>query len=133
MESEGKFPSLIRAVGSYVRIGLLVAATALALTGCETSGETRSKVSVDSLPEFAEHHRCLGRQTFTYSKAEGSPLELGIIASSACGSTRYALYNAIAKIEGRAYAQGYITASEREDPKMIAGAIIKVRQGQSPF
>lgn len=108
-------------------------ATALALTGCETSGDTRPEVSVSSLPEYAEHKECLGRQTFIYSKAEGSPLELGIIASSACGSTRYSLYNAIAEIESAAFAQGYISMSEREDPKLIAGAIIKVRQGQSPF
>ncbi len=76
---------------------------------------------------------CLGRQTYIYSKGEGSPLELGIIASSACNSTRAALYKAIAAAKGAAYARGYTGASEREDPKLIAGAIIKVRQGQTPF
>jgi hypothetical protein len=115
-----------------MKSGVLLS-VALLLTGCETSGEARPKVSVKSLPEYAEHQRCLGRQTFIYSKAEGSPLELGIIASSGCGGTRYTLYNAITKIESRAFAQGYISTSEQEDPKLIAGAIIRVRQGQSPF
>ena len=106
---------------------------AIALAGCETSGEARPKVSVNSLPEYAEHQKCLGRQSAIYSKAEGSPLELGIIASSACNSTRSALYEAISKIESRAFAQGYLNESQKEEPKMIAGVIAKVKAGQDPF
>ena len=67
------------------------------------------------------------------SKAEGSPLELGIIASAACNKTRYELYEAVTKVESRAFAQGYIGEVEKGDPKMIAGVIVRVRQGLSPF
>jgi hypothetical protein len=105
----------------------------VALAGCETSGDTHSSLDVKTLPEYQKHQECLGRQTAIYSTAAGSPLELGIITSSACNSTRYALRDAIAKVKGRAYAQGYTGASEKEEPKMIAGVIAKVKAGQKPF
>lgn len=105
----------------------------LGLFGCETSGGPRSDFNVKSLPEYAKHQECLGRQAAIYSTAAGSPLELGVIASSACNFTRYALHDAIAKVNGRAYAQGYTGASETEDPKMIGGIIAKVKAGQKPF
>ncbi|MER9312974.1 hypothetical protein NKI51_27370 [Mesorhizobium australicum] len=110
-----------------------ILAIVLSLSGCETSGGAGANFDINSSPEYKEHQMCLGRQTYVYSKAEGSPLELGIIASSACNSTRAALYSAIAAAKGPAFARGYTDSSEREDPKMIAGAIIKVRQGQQPF
>lgn len=106
---------------------------AVALSGCQTSSEPQSPFDPKSLPEYAEHYRCIGRQTFIYSKAEGSPLELGTIASAGCNATRANLYKAVAKAKGGPFARGYIGASETEDPKTIAGAIIKVRQGRDPF
>ncbi|GEM_PF-1671040 len=105
----------------------------IALAGCETTDTDRPKVNINSLPEYAAHQKCLGGQSFIVSKAEGSPLELGMIASAACNKTRYALYDAITKVESRSFAQGYIGESEKNDPKMIAGVIVRVRQGLPPF
>lgn len=123
----------LRQLAPYIRLFILSAASALATLNCEAGGGSPSKVDVTSLPEFADHQRCLGRQAFILSKAEGSPLELGIIAAAACGSTRHDLYIAITKIESRAFAQGYIRAAEREDPKLIARTIVQARLGQLPF
>lgn len=112
-----------------VALGLIT----VVLAGCETSGESRQTVDVNTLPEYEKHQGCLGRQTAIYARAAGSPLELGIIASAACNSTRYALYEAIVKVQSPAYARGYIGAAEKEEPKMIAGVIAKVKAGQDPF
>ncbi len=116
-----------------MRIRFTVVAAVLALAGCETSGRTTAEFHVNSLPEYKEHQMCLGRQAYTYSKAQGSPLELGVIASSACNPTRAALYSAIAAVKGVYFARGYTDTSEREDPRLIAGAIVKARQGLPPF
>ena len=97
----------------------------VALAGCETS--PAQKVDIKSLPEYQEHMGCLAGQAARYSKVQGSALELGIIGSSACNSTRANLFSALEKLESRAYAQGYIGASEREEPKILAAAIIKRR------
>lgn len=112
---------------------ILALGFAVVLAGCETSGESRAKVNVNSLPEYEKHQACLGRQTAIYSTAAGSPLELGIIASAACNGTRFALYEAIAEVESPAYAQGYIGTAEKEEPKMVAGVIAKAKAGQDPF
>jgi hypothetical protein len=112
---------------------IALALAGIALAGCETTDNARPKIAIGSLPEYAAHHKCLGGQAFIVSKAEGSPLELGMIASAACNKTRYALYDAITKIESRTFAQGYIGESEKNEPKMIAGVIVRVRQGLPPF
>ncbi|MBB4230052.1 hypothetical protein [Rhizobium mongolense] len=106
-------------------IGMALAAFALA--GCETTESSTANFDVKSLPERALHTACLKAKVQEYSRVEGSPLELGQIASSGCNSTRYALYDAIAKHTNKYFAKGYIGASETEDPKMVAAAIIKTR------
>ncbi|MBY5535919.1 hypothetical protein HFO42_19720 [Rhizobium leguminosarum] len=106
---------------------------AVASVGCETAKTARTYVDVETLPEYGAHQRCLGRQTAIYSKAAGSPLELGIIASAACNSTRYALETAIAKVNGPVYAHAFTGTLEKQEATMIAGVIAKVKAGQDPF
>ncbi|MBY3536000.1 hypothetical protein HFN68_24245 [Rhizobium laguerreae] len=112
-------------------IGLALVVVALA--GCETSGEAGKKKDIHSMPEYAAHETCLGKQAFIFKDAEGTPLEAGTIASAACNSTRVALYQAIRKVESPSFAKGYLEASEENDPKMIAGVIAKARMGKDPF
>lgn len=109
------------------------ALVAIALSGCETTESQKAKVDINSLPEYAAHHTCLGTQSFIFKDAEGTPLEAGTIASAACNGTRAALYLAVRKVEGPAFAKGYFQASEENDPKMIAGVIAKSRMGKDPF
>lgn len=106
-------------------IALAFAATAL--VSCETTGDPKSTVDIDKLPERAAHWECLRDKVNEYSRVQGSPLELGQIASSGCNRSRYALYDALVKAKGPYFAKGYIGASETEEPKMIAAAIIKKR------
>jgi hypothetical protein len=110
-----------------------IAVIAVALTGCETTETARKDVDVKTLPEYGAHQGCLGRQTAIYEKAAGSPLELGIIASGACNSTRSALESAIAKVNGPDYAHAYVKASEKNEVTLIAGVIAKVKAGRNPF
>lgn len=114
-------------------LGALPIFALLVLVGSGSDGRAGPKSTLVSLPEYEAHQECLGFQAFRFSEAEGSPLELGIIASAACARTRQALYRAILKIENRVFAQGYIRAAEREEPKLVAGVIARVRKGLPPF
>lgn len=105
----------------------MLATLALALAGCETTAPSGGATSMKSLSEFSTHMDCLALQASQYAKVEGSPLELGIIGASACNASRARLRTAITNREGAAFARGYMNAAEREEPKMIAAEIIRLR------
>ena len=110
------------------RILVLILA-AVAVSGCETtdvSAQAEAK-TMKRLPQFDTHMDCLALQARKYARADGSPLELGIIGSSNCNQTRIALHNAILKIESQSFADSYIHTARREEPKMIAAEIIRLR------
>lgn len=125
-------PESIAVIGETMKRVILVIAALATITGCETSngeiGSTQGKSSnIKDYPEYSAHIECLAAKAFEYYRAEGSPLELGVIGSSACNNTRYALNAAITKRQNRYIAQGYTQASEQEDPKLVANQIIRFR------
>lgn len=83
-----------------------------------------------SLPELSSHMDCLAAQARNYAHVEGSPLELGIIGSSACNRSRLKLQDAILMVESPAFTRSYIETARREEPNMIAAEIIRLRQGR---
>jgi hypothetical protein len=103
-------------------------ALAATLAGCETTNTPPIPLSMKSLPEFSGHMDCLAKQASSYAPVQGSPLELGIIGASACGRTRVALYDAVARQQGNTFARSYIATGREEEPKMIAAEIIRLRQ-----
>jgi hypothetical protein len=101
-------------------------AAAIVLSGCQHEPPKAPKPFAE-YPEWNEYRSCLMGKAAAYAKQEGSPLELGIIASSACAHKRTAFVRVASRGESAAYAQGMEDAARTEDPKLVAGLILDYR------
>ena len=100
-------------------------ASCIFLAGCTSSTYDRGKPNSE-YPEAWEWSECLDRRARQFAQAEGSPLELGIVAAAGCKHHRREL--AVAMSGGsRAFVEQFVRSGERTDAKLAAERIIKIR------
>ncbi|MFT4162834.1 hypothetical protein [Shinella sp.] len=107
---------------------IIVFAALCLLAGCQATPDTGTgRVTGDGvldLPENKAYVACLKRKTDEYALLDGSPLELGTIAVSACSSENFAFRQALIKSKGPGFANAFMRLKAQDDPKIVAEAIL---------
>jgi hypothetical protein len=110
-----------------LKTNIVIAATAIFLVGCETQN---SHKPLQSYPEWVAYRDCLYARAQAYAPQQGSPLELGTIAASACEGTRLLGLQAISKNESRYFVKGVADGSSQTGPKLAAEMILRIRSSK---
>lgn len=100
----------------------------MVLAGCTTSGHDPNK-PISEYPQAWALKECLEERARQFAFADGAPLELGIIAASACKQKRQEL--AVAMSGGsRAFAVEFMRSGEKTDAISAAEMIVRMRRAK---